>query len=168
MAVVYARATPLEALDPVELGIQLDEAVGEAIPWLQLISNNQAKLALGEGKWSAKETIGHLIDSAINNLDRIVRLETVLDIEPEVRSPGYEQEAWVDAQRYADKEWTAILELWRALNRHIAWTMRHVSRHKLGRICVFPSSQMTFGFVMEDYIAHLKSHLVRLKEQLGA
>ncbi len=165
MAVIYAQPTPLDRLDPVELGIELDEAVTAALVWLSAMPSEQAGLMPAEGKWCPKEVIGHLIDSAVNNLDRIVRLETVLDIEPEVRSPGYEQEAWVYAQRYAEKDWASILELWRALNEHIAWTMRHVSRHHLGRICVFPASQMTFGFVMEDYIAHMRHHLKALRAE---
>ena len=165
MAVIYAQETPLDRLDPVELSIELDEAIAEAIPWLSALSNERAGLPPAEGMWCPKEIIGHLIDSAINNLDRIVRLETVLDIEPEVRSPGYEQEAWIDAQRYAGRDWPTILELWRALNEHIAWTMRNVSRHKLGRICVFPDHQMTFGFVLEDYLGHLRHHLTALHAQ---
>ncbi len=107
--------------------------------------------------------MGHLSDSAVNNLQRIVRLETVLDIEPEVRSQNYEQDEWVRAQPYANKEWVAILELWRVLNEHIAWTIRHVGRHHLQRICVFPDSHMTFGFLIEDYIAHMRYHLDALR-----
>ncbi len=71
----------------------------------------------------------------------------------------------MNAQRYANKDWAEILDLWSALNRHIAWTMRHVSRHKLARICIFPGGQMSFGFVLEDYIAHLRHHLAALRAE---
>jgi hypothetical protein len=166
MAMTYAKGTALSELDPVELGIRLTEAVAGAMPWLEGVSGARASVAQAEGKWCAKETIGHLIDSAVNNLQRIVRLETVLDIEPEVRTLPYEQDEWVRAQRYADKEWVEVLELWRVLNAHIAWTMRHVAREHLGRICVFPDSHVTMGFLMEDYVAHMEYHLRALKEWL--
>jgi hypothetical protein len=166
MAVTYTQETPLAELDPVELGIRLAELVAETMVWLEVVSGLRASVAPAEGKWSAKETMGHLVDSAVNNLQRIVRLEVVLDIEPEVRSQGYEADVWVQAQHYADKEWLQVLELWRALNEHIGWTMRQVSREHLGRICVFPDSQVTMGFLMEDYIAHIEHHLRALREWL--
>jgi hypothetical protein len=166
MAVKYAQGTDLSELDPVELGIRLAEIVAEAMPWLEGISGERAGVAQAEGKWSAKEVIGHLIDSAVNNLQRFVRLETVLDIEHEVRTQYYEQDEWVRIQHYADKEWADVLHLWRALNEHIAWTMRHVAREHLGRICVYPDGHVTMGFLMEDYIAHLEYHLKALKTWL--
>ncbi len=165
MAVSYAHPTPLDQLDLVELGSELNETIAAALPWLSAITNEQAGRACSPGRWCAKEVIGHLTDSAINNLDRIVRLETVLNIESEVRAHNYEQEAWVNFQRYADKDWIAVLGLWSALNQHIAWTIRHVSRHKLARICVFPDGEMTFGFVLEDYLAHHRHHLAILRDE---
>ncbi|NYF78223.1 DinB family protein [Granulicella arctica] len=166
MAVTYAHETPLAELDPVELGIRLAELVAETMVWLEGVSGLRASVAPAEGKWSAKETMGHLVDSAVNNLQRIVRLEVALDSELEVRAQGYEQDGWVRAQRYADKEWSQVLELWRTLNEHIGWTMRQVSREHLARICAFPDTQVTMGFLMEDYIAHIEYHLRALREWL--
>lgn len=166
MAITYAQGTDLSELDPVELGIRLKEAVTGALPWLEACSGARAGTVPAEGEWSAKEVIGHLIDSAVINLQRIVRLEVVLDIEPEVRTQTYEQDEWVRAQHYAEKEWTEILELWRLLNAHIAWTIGHVPREHLGRICVFPETHMTMGFLVEDYIAHMEHHLRALKKWL--
>ena len=56
------------------------------------------------GKWSAKQVIGHLIDSAVNNLGRIVRLQ----IEPGTEFVGLRADGeWVDLQHYAEREWAA-------------------------------------------------------------
>ncbi|WP_263382443.1 DinB family protein [Granulicella arctica] len=164
MSTKYADETALAELDPVALGMRLSEVVGAAMPWLEQVSGKRAGEAPSEGKWCAKEVIGHLIDSAVNNLQRIVRLDTVLDVEPEVRSLNYEQDEWVRAQHYAEKEWVQILELWRVLNAHIAWTMGHVARGHLGRICVFPDGHVTLCFLMEDYVAHMDYHLKALRE----
>jgi len=163
MAMSYTEGMALSELDPVELGIRLTEVVAESMPWLECVSGARASVAPAEGKWCAKELIGHLIDSAVNNLQRIVRLDTVLDTEPQVQSQNYEQDAWVRSQHYADKEWVQVLELWRVMNEHIAWTMRHVAREHLGRVCVFPDAEVTMGFLMEDYIAHMDYHLAALK-----
>lgn len=159
MALRYAQETPLDELDPVALGIRLDETVSDALTWLEGVSGARANAAPGEEKWNGKEVMGHLIDSAVNNLARIVRLEAA----PEVHTQPYAQEDWVRIQHYADREWVEILELWRALNEHIAWTMRHISREHLGHLCIYPDSEVTLGFVMEDYIAHMEYHLNALK-----
>ena len=166
MGMKYAQETALTELDPVELANRLSEMVAEALFWLEQTSGQRASVAQAEGKWCAKEVVGHLIDSAVNNLQRIVRLDTVLDIEPEVQSQNYEQDEWVRAQHYADKEWVQVLELWRVLNEHLAWTLRHVARGHLGRICVFPDGHVTMGFLMEDYVAHTAYHLCALKAWL--
>jgi len=162
MALKYTEETVLSQLDPVELGIRLAEVVAETMPWLEGVSGLRASVAPAEGKWSAKQVLGHLTDSAVNNLQRIVRLET----NSEVHSQSYDQVAWVQAQHYADKEWAQVLELWRALNEHIAWTMRHVAREHLGHKCIFPDAEVTMGFLMEDYIAHMEHHLKDLKTWL--
>ena len=161
MEMIYATETPLDALDSVDVAQRLSEIVAAALPWLEGISGAQASQPPAPGKWSAKQVLGHLIDSAVNNLQRIVRLETAAG--GEILSLGYEQEAWVDAQRYADRDWVTLVELWRVLNEHIAWTIRHVSRHNLDRVCVFPASRMSFGFLLEDYVAHMEHHLAALR-----
>jgi len=163
MGMKYAQETELHRLDPVELGIQLAEVTASAMPWLEGISGARASVAPVAGKWCAKEVLGHMTDSAVNNLQRIVRLDTVLDHEPQVMSLPYDQDAWVQAQHYTDRDWLQVLEMWRMLNEHIAWTMRHVAREHLGRVCVFPDSEVTLGFLMEDYIAHQEYHIRALK-----
>jgi hypothetical protein len=166
MAITYAQIPTLSDLDPIELEVRLKEVVAAATLWLEACPDARAGTVPAEDKWSAKEVIGHLIDSAVNNLQRIVRLEVVLDIEPEVRTQPYVQDEWVRAQHYAEKEWAEIVELWRLLNAHIAWTMGRVTRQHLGRICVFPETHMTMGFLMADYIAHMEHHLRALKKWL--
>jgi hypothetical protein len=111
-----------------------------------------------EGKWSAKEVVGHLTDSAVNNLGRIVRMQ----IGPE-RLPGYAQEAWVEIQRYREREWSEVLALWFALNEHLAWTIRHVERRSLTNQAPVAGDVISLGFLIEDYIAHMQHHLVALK-----
>ena len=97
------------------------------MPWLVTISEAEASVPEREGKWSAKQVMGHLIDSAVNNLGRIVRLQ----IEAGQSLPGYEQMAWVSLQHYAERDWAQVLALWFALNEHVAWTIGHVEKAAL-------------------------------------
>src|SRR3954465_11201164 len=66
-------------------------------------------------KWSPKEELGHLLDSAVNNHQRIVRVQ----FQDQLALPGYQQENWVKVHGYQDREWSELINLWAALNQHL-------------------------------------------------
>src|SRR5580658_8076699 len=124
MGMIYAQGSDPATLEPAELGARLSGTVAGAMVWLQQVSDEQAGVPEREGKWSAKQVIGHLTDSAVNNLRRIVLME----IEREPKLSGYAQMEWVSLQHYGEREWPQVLGLWFALNEHVAWTIAHVER----------------------------------------
>ncbi|MDQ3907305.1 MAG: hypothetical protein M3268_03060, partial [Acidobacteriota bacterium] len=82
-------------------------------PRLAEMSDGAASRRLGgEESWSAKQIVGHLIDSAANNHRRFVLAQSKDDLVFD----GYAQEDWVRAQRYDAEPWPQIVELWRAYN----------------------------------------------------
>jgi DinB superfamily len=153
--VMYAKESDVARLNPMELGERLAAVLRGAMPWLVTLSEAETSVPEAEGKWSAKEVIGHLIDSAVNNLGRIVRLQ----IEPGQSLSGYEQMAWVGLQHYAERDWAEVLALWFALNEHVAWTVRHVDQARLANRGTVAGQTLTLGFLIEDYIAHIEHHL---------
>ena len=159
----YAEGAEVALLDPAELSERLAAVLRSAMPWLVTISEAEASVPEREGKWSAKQVIGHLIDSAVNNLGRIVRLQ----IEPGQSLPGYEQMAWVNLQHYAEREWAQVLALWFALNEQVAWTIAHVERARLANRGVVAGEPLTLGFLIEDYVAHMEHHLRAMRLWLG-
>jgi hypothetical protein len=122
------------------------------------------------GKWSPKEIVGHLIDSAANNHTRFVRAQ----IADDMVFPGYDQDAWVRLQRYNDRPWTALVELWKSYNGHIASLVEQISpdrlslqrtRHNLDEVGwkTIPRDQpATLDYFIRDYVAHMKHHLAQI------
>lgn len=159
----YAKGAEVGLLDPAELSERLSAVLRTAMPWLVTISEAEASVPEREGKWSAKQVIGHLIDSAVNNLGRIVRLQ----IEAGQSLPGYQQMEWVDLEHYAEREWSQVLALWFALNEHVAWTIKHVERARLANRGVVAGEPLTLGFLIEDYVAHMEHHLRTMRVWLG-
>lgn len=106
--------------------------------------------------WSPREIIGHLIDSAANNHQRFVRVQ-----EAAAQSlPGYAQEHWVSVQRYQEAPWPELVELWRLYNRHLARVIRFIPETALERqVTVGAPPPVTLGFLVRDYLDHLKKHL---------
>ena len=159
----YAKGADVARLDSAELRERLEAVLRTAMPWLLTISEAEASVPEREGKWSAKQVMGHLIDSAVNNLGRIIRLQ----IEAGQSLPGYEQMAWVSLQHYGEREWAQVLALWFALNEQVAWTIGHVEQARLANRGVVAGEPLTLGFLIEDYVAHMEHHLRAMRLWLG-
>jgi hypothetical protein len=161
--VTYAQGSDPAQLEPAELSERLASVLRAAMPWLATISDEEASVPESAGKWSAKQVIGHLTDSAVNNLGRIVRMQ----IEPGVNLQGYEQMAWVKLQHYAERDWPEVLGLWFALNEHVVWTIAHVEKRYLLHVGVVEGEPETLGYLIEDYVAHMQHHLRAMKAWVG-
>jgi DinB superfamily len=141
--------------------------VEDAARRMLAISEEESRAPRAENKWSPKEIVGHLIDSASNNHQRFVRAQFT----DHLVFPGYEQESWVRAQGYGDEPWPLLVELWRSFNLHLAHVMarspeaaRLASRERhnldeIGWIKIGEGKPATLEYLMRDYIGHLKNHL---------
>jgi DinB superfamily len=162
--VTYAQESDLAVLNSAELSERLAGVLRDAMPWLVTISEAEASVPERPDKWSAKQVMGHLTDSAVNNLAKIIRIQ--IETEPDLL--GYEQMAWVNLEHYAEREWAQVLALWFALNEHVAWTVRHIDKARLGNIGVVEGQRMTLGYLIEDYVAHMQHHLRLMRVWIGA
>jgi hypothetical protein len=157
-----------------DLANDLQETVETAAAHLLVVSESQARASGRGGRWSAKEILGHLIDSAANNHQRFVRAQATDDLV----FAGYEQEYWVSVQHYPEVPWPALVQFWLAYNRHLAHIIDHIppatltaprTRHSLDKIAwqtVDPGTPTTLRYLIADYIGHLKMHLQQIDEVL--
>lgn len=107
-------------------------------------------------KWSKKEILGHLCDSALNNLQRFVRSQyedqpyTVLK---------YAQNQWVEHMDYQN----LILNLWLSLNKQIAEVIAKIPEDKLQNSCEIGEGQtVTLELIIKDYVDHMEHHLKQI------
>ena len=144
--------------------------IESATPRLLQISEAQSEQPRAEDHWSAKQIIGHLIDSATNNHARFVLAQTKDDL---VFS-GYDQNSWVEIQHYQEAHWPQLVDLWRAYNLHLLHVMAHTPADKMNTPCsqhslqtiafetVRESEAVTLEYLMKDYVVHLKHHLSQI------
>jgi len=120
------------------------------------LSRERASTSPAPNAWSPKQELGHLIDSAANNHQRIVRAQ----LEDNLALPGYDGDRWVEAHGYRNREWTDLIELWRALNSQLLAAAEGANSSAWSHILtVGGSEQMTLEFVIDDYVAHMANHL---------
>jgi hypothetical protein len=113
-------------------------------------------------KWSKKEILGHLIDSAANNHHRFVKAQFM-------PSPflveRYMQNDWVEIQNYNEKDSQQLVNLWKVYNEHILYIMQNmpIKNLEIKLNAQNPSEQMdTLFFLMKDYVDHIDHHLKQI------
>jgi len=109
-------------------------------------------------KWSRQEILGHLIDSAINNLKRFTEIQF---LPPPHKISTYQQVDLVKVNHYQDLPLEHLLSLWQALNRQIVFIARNIPADKL-EYAVDPDYSnkelKTLEWVICDYVAHMEHH----------
>lgn len=138
---------------------ELNTVVEAASANLRLLPDADASIKPAPEKWSKKEILGHLMDSATNNHHRFIRAQMV----DTFVLPGYEQDEWVRLQDYNTKPWYELIDLWLLYNRHITHVLRNMPESQTKTVgTVGAGEPVTLGFIAEDYLTHLKHHLAQL------
>jgi hypothetical protein len=169
----HARMTPAIALKTDEMTaflLEFRQTVDDASTRLLQISEADSERPRAEDKWSPKEIIGHLIDSAANNHQRFVRAQFT----DELVFAGYAQEDWIRVQHYQKERWRNLVQLWQLYNQHIAHLMSFMPeetrtmlryKHNLQQIAsdkIREDEPVTLDFFMRDYVDHLKKHISQI------
>ncbi|MEM9548174.1 MAG: DinB family protein [Bacteroidota bacterium] len=124
-------------------------------------------------KWSKKEILGHLIDSAYNNHQRFMRAEKKGDL----MFDGYDQVEWVTKNNYQERKSREIIGLFVSVNLHLAHLIstlkdedlyQSTTDHNFNQIGMRPIQKGTsssLAYLIEDYIIHLEHHLKQIVPQ---
>jgi hypothetical protein len=122
-------------------------------PLLQQISEATFSAKPSPNKWSKKETLGHLLDSAQNNARRFVVAQ--YEDKPYI---VYKQDFWVAAANYQAYETKELVALWSLFNKHIFMLLHNMPESAGEKICV-SEAEHALKWLAEDYIKHTKHHL---------
>jgi hypothetical protein len=110
-------------------------------------------------KWSKLEILGHLIDSAINNLQRFTEI-------PFAPRPyhlrSYNQDQLVTANDYQHADPTELLHLWQAINRRIIRVVDALAPQMSTYQIIREEEQIDLKFLIEDYLNHMRHHLAQI------
>lgn len=140
-----------QAMDELELIIpQVEKMITE-------VSDAALVAKPSPDKWSKIEILGHLVDSAHNNLRRFIVAQH--EQQPNIY---YRQEEWVRANAYQHADRENLLTLWVLLNQQIIRVCRAMPTENYERVCNTGREQPSLhplSFIADDYVRHLKHHL---------
>jgi hypothetical protein len=123
------------------------------------IADADAERKPAPGRWSKKEILGHLIDSASNNHQRFVRAQ----FSARLQFPAYEQESWVSSQAYATEPWADLVNLWLLYNRHLLHVLRHMPEEaRANQVSIGGKPSITVEAMATSYLDHLNNHLAQI------
>ena len=132
---------------------------------LTKIDEQTASIRPAPGKWSKKEILGHLVDSASNNHQRFVRAQ----LSAELTIPDYEQIRWVSSQDYQSRPWGELIDLWVHYNHHLAHVIRRIPDAAAGVPCRLGKNEpITLTALVQHYLGHVRHHLEQIEQRLAS
>lgn len=137
---------------------ELDQMLKQYISALSILKDEQVSIKPSPTNWSKKEILGHLVDSAQNNLRRFV----VAQYEENPRIT-YNQDKWVEILNYQHFDISELVTLWHLVNKQIVSTLRNTTDEAAERN-VQTEELQTIKWLAGDYNKHLKHHIHQVLE----
>lgn len=124
---------------------------------LREISEDEISIKPSPNKWSKKEVLGHLVDSATNNHQRFIRGQ--FELTPEIR---YDQNKWIEFSFYQEIESKQIINFWTVYNQQLVELIKRIPSDNLTKQIRVGENLVTLEFLIVDYVAHLEHHLKQI------
>jgi hypothetical protein len=133
--------------------IELQTLIDQHRSKLRALPENKMNIKSDPSKWSKKEILGHLVDSAQNNIRRFVVAQ--YEDNPKI---VYNQDKWVAIADYQHYELDDLKKLWYLLNNHLCTILRSLPAGIEKRNCQTESIH-TLEWLAQDYVKHLRHHI---------
>ena len=149
----------------IELALQrLADHINNVPEILQDFSVEELAHRPSPGKWSKKEILGHLIDSAINNLKRFTDIQF---LPQPYKVISYRQNELVAINHYQDLPLAHLLDFWKTINQQIIYVVQNIPADKLDYPVdpQYDNGEMrSLGWIVCYYVAQLEDHLRQITE----
>jgi len=110
---------------------------------------------------SIRQIVGHMVDSATNNLHRIIHMHYQ---KSPIAYPDYahfgNNDRWIAIQNFQQENWSELVNLWSALNRHMVHMIGQIDESKLDQYWISAlKEKVTLLQMITDYPRHFRLHL---------
>lgn len=129
---------------------------------LQSTDSSLAHVRVASDAWTLTEIVGHLVDSAANNHQRIARLISG-NLE---QFPPYEAEIFVTVQQYDGCDFAEMTKFWRQYNWMLMHIMRAIPATALENLWQRPDGAKSLRTLIEGYFEHIQMHTDHYRERM--
>jgi hypothetical protein len=153
----------IQEFEPIVKGLL--SHINEWEPRLTGLSNEVVTKRKNVQNRSIKQILGHMIDSASNNLHRVVHLQNLESplIFPNYASNG-NNDKWIAIQDYQNEDWNILIQLWKYSNLHYIHVMEGIKQEKLNNEWIAgPEKNISLKAMVMDYLRHFELHLNEIK-----
>lgn len=148
-------------MDNKDLNIYIDEILKVVNEWEEKLLSLPEDVIIerrNHQNRTVKQLLGHLIDSASNNHQRMIRLQ----YNDNLVFPDYTQDndRWIAIQDYQHADWENLVLLWKSFNLHIAHLIESIDKSKLNNSWTdFEGNKVTLEDMIKGYPWHLNLHI---------
>jgi len=140
--------------------LKFEKLLNENVKYFRTIDQNILEKRKSK-KWSKKEIIGHLVDSAVHNL---VRFTEINYVDKPYKRRTYDPDALVDINQYQTMDIEELTQLWFIINKQLVRLMKTVDEKALNYEIDFgDGSPADLRFLMSDYVEHLEHHINQIR-----
>jgi len=115
---------------------------------------NLADIRIAPDKWTLKEMVAHLIDSASNNHQRFVRMQ----LEPVLVFPKYDAEEWQKVTKIESFDYQTLVTLWKTYNALLMHLIENMNPAALNHVWRREDKDISLEALIHDYFAHMELH----------
>ena len=148
---------------------ELLSLVEEWEPKLSALDNEVITERRNSQNRNIKQITGHMVDSASNNIHRIIHLQYQKSplIFPCYATHG-NNDRWIAIQNYQQEDWDELVQLWKCTNIHIVHVIRNINPEKLGNVWISGhNEEVSLEAMVIDYPRHFELHLSEIDELIN-
>ena len=137
---------------------RLQVLVSEVPEMLARFSPSEMTEQPAPDKWSKREILGHLVDSATHNLHQFLYVQ----IEDGFELKLYPRDELVRAGNYQNQPSRQIADAFVAMNLQLITVLKSMPEKVLSKVCKIPwrdNRPETIRWVAGDYLRHMEHHL---------
>lgn len=157
----------IQEFEPITIGVL--DLIREWEPRLTGLSDDIITKRKNNQNRSIKQILGHLIDSASNNLHRIVHLQNQKSplVFPNYASNG-NNDRWIAIQDYQNEDWQNLIQLWKYSNLHYIHVVKNINSEKIDNEWIAgPEKNISLKTMVIDYLRHFELHLDEIVELIN-
>lgn len=143
----------ISLVNEAEIVVTFEDQLNEMSELLKSISEEKSMFAYAEGKWTIKETVGHLIDGERIFGYRALRISRG----DETPMEGFEQDGYVENAPFNDYRFSDLIEEFELVRKSSILFFKHLKDEdflRTGTASGSPVSVRSLAYIMVGHVSH--------------